>query len=190
MQTLAKDCVICYNNNAEYDLLVFESGSFALKFLCEGKMKFKSKEEVSAAIRPIADEMDIEIVDIEIKISKNPSLTVFIDTESGVDLDTCEKFHNAIDPILDELDPSNGAAYTLNVSSPGIDRPFVTERDFLKHIGCDVEVKLFAPMKGVKIFEAELVDYDGKNVTLDLGGEEVKLPISKIAKICEAIKFD
>ncbi len=187
---LAMAVFICYNKYAEYDLLVFESGCCALKFLCEDDMKFKSKEEILSAIIPSANEVGVEIIDIEIKISKNPSVTVFIDTDSGVDLNTCEKFHNAIDSVLDELDPSFGAAYTLNVSSPGIDRPFTTERDFTRHLGFDVEVKLFAPLKGVKNFEAKLIDYDGKNVTLDYGGEEIKLPLGKIAKICEAVKFD
>ncbi|MDD7166461.1 MAG: ribosome maturation factor RimP, partial [Clostridia bacterium] len=93
-------------------------------------MKFKSVEETENAVRKIADEMNIEIIEIAPKISKNPSLTFFIDTEGGVDLDTCEKFHNAIDGVLDELDPSYGEAYTLNVSSPGIDRPLKTARDF------------------------------------------------------------
>ena len=153
-------------------------------------MKFKSDSEIISAIQPIADEMGVEIVEVVAKVTKEPFITVFIDTENGVDLDTCEKFHNAIDPVLDELDPSYGAGYTLNVSSPGIDRPFTKDRDFLKHIGCDVEVKLFAPRRGVKFFEAKLVDYDGKNVVIDDGKEQIKLPLSQIAKICEAIKFD
>ena len=109
-------------------------------------MKFKSNEEIRQAIQGVADEMDIEIIEVAAKISKNPSLTVFIDTENGVDLDICEKFHNAIDPVLDELDPSFGAAYTLNVSSPGLDRPLKTERDFKKCIGKEVEIKLATPI--------------------------------------------
>ena len=86
---------------------------------------------------------------------------VFIDTETGVDLNTCEAFHRAIDPALDELDPTFGAPYTLNVSSPGLDRPLKTQRDFDKCMGSEVEVKLYAPMKGRKLFEAVLVGYDG-----------------------------
>ena len=154
-------------------------------------MKFKSREEIIESVKPIADEMGAEIVDVEVKISKNPSLTVFIDTDGGVDLDTLEKFHNAIDPVLDELDPSYGAAYTLNVSSPGLDRPFKTDRDFEKRLGKDVEIKLFAPLKGVKNLEAKLLSYDGKNVTVETEKKEVlTLPLVRIAKICEAIKFD
>ena len=153
-------------------------------------MKFKSVEEITSALLPTATAMDIEIVEVEAKVTKNSYITVYIDTENGVDLDTCEKFHNAIDPVLDELDPSFGAPYTLNVSSPGLDRPLKTDRDFQRRIGKDVEVKLFAPLKGKKYFECKLVDYDGNNVVLLDGDEQIKMPLVRIAKINEAVKFD
>ena len=82
-------------------------------------MKIKPLEEIRAFLQPLAGEMDIELVDIEFKQGHSPALTVYIDTESGVDLNTCEKFHRAIDAALDELDPTFGAPYTLNVSSLG-----------------------------------------------------------------------
>ena len=153
-------------------------------------MKFKSVEEIALAISPIAESMGIEIVEVETKVTKTPYVTIYIDTENGVDLNTCEKFHNAIDSVLDEIDASNGAGYTLNVSSPGLDRPLKTDRDFQKRIGKDVEVKLFAPIQGKKYFECKLVSYDGNNVVLNDGGEDFKLPLNRIAKINEAIKFD
>jgi len=154
-------------------------------------MKTKSVEEITAALLPIADGMGIEIYEVQIKLGREPSITVFIDTENGVDLDTCEKFHNAIDAPLDELDPTFGASYTLNVSSPGLDRPFRKPADFEKHIGCDVEIKLFAPIKGKKYFEGILTEYDGKNITINIGKEEhMKLELTRIAKINEAVKFD
>ena len=154
-------------------------------------MKFKNSDEILAAIEPLASSMGIEIVEIEAKVTKEPYITIYIDTEDGVDLATCEKFHNAVDPVLDEIDASNGAAYTLNVSSPGLDRPLKTDRDFERRLGLDVEVKLYAPLKGVKYFEGVLENYDGNNVTIKLqSGEELKLPLARIAKINEAVRFD
>ena len=152
-------------------------------------MKVKSIEEIQNALQPIADEMSIEIVEVEFKQGKEPALTVYIDIEGGVDLDTCEKFHRAIDPVLDEVDPTFGAPYTLNVSSPGLDRPLKTNRDFEKCLGQKVEVKLFAPLQGKKLFEAVLKGYDENCVYLEEKGEEWKLERSKIAKICRAIDF-
>ena len=153
-------------------------------------MKVKSIEEISAVLQPIAEELSLEIVEIEFKQGREPALTVYIDTETGVDLNTCEKFHRAIDPVLDELDPTFGGAYTLNVSSPGLDRPLKTERDFNKCMGKKVEVKLFAPLQGKKFFEAVLVGFDEHCVSIDDNGNVLKLEKSKIAKINRAIEFD
>ena len=153
-------------------------------------MKIKPIEEIKALLQSIADEMQIELVDVEFKQGREPALTAYIDTETGVDLDTCEAFHRAIDPALDELDPTFGAPYTLNVSSPGLDRPLKTQRDFDKCMGEDVEIKLYAPMKGKKLFEAKLVGYDGNCVTLEEGKETYKLELTRIAKISRAIKFE
>lgn len=153
-------------------------------------MKIKPIEEIQSALQPIADEMSIEIVEVEFKQGKEPALTVYIDTETGVDLNTCEAFHRAIDPVLDEVDPTFGLPYTLNVSSPGLDRPFKTARDYNKAMGDKVEIKLYAPMQGKKVFEATLVGYDGNCVEVQTAKETLKLEINKIAKICRAIDFD
>ena len=153
-------------------------------------MKVKTIEEIQIALQPIADEMAIEIVEVEFKQGREPALTIYIDTEDGVDLNTCEAFHRAIDPVLDEVDPTFGAPYTLNVSSPGVDRPLKTARDYEKCMGTKVEVKLFAPMQGKKFFEATLVGYDEHCVSIDLDGSVLKLEKSKIAKINRAIEFN
>lgn len=154
-------------------------------------MKIKPLEEIWAFLQPFAGEMDIELVDIEFKQGHSPALTVYIDTESGVDLNTCEKFHRAIDAALDELDPTFGAPYTLNVSSPGLDRPLKTMRDFDKCMGQKTEVKLFAPLQGKKYFEAVLRGFDGNCVTLEEeDGTLLKLELNRIAKINRAVDFD
>lgn len=152
-------------------------------------MKFKTVEEIRAFAEGIATPMGIEIVDIALN-EKQGELTIFIETESGVDLDTCEKFHNAISDPIDGLDPSYGDPYTLNVSSPGLDRPFKTQRDFERNVGKEVEVKLYAPIKGKKFLEGVLEEFDENSVTLSINGEEVKLARNRIAKINKAIKFE
>lgn len=153
-------------------------------------MKVKSLEEIRAVCEAVAAPMNIEIVEVEFKQSKNPALTVFAETETGIDLDTLEKLHNALELPLDELDPTFGAAYTLNVSSPGLDRPFKTARDFERNIGTDVELKLFSPYRGEKYFEGELTNYDGNTVTVKTAKDELKFQLNQIAKISKAVKFD
>ncbi len=153
-------------------------------------MKVMPIEKIEEALLPIASEQGLEIVEVEFKQGKEPALTVYIDREGGVDLDACEKFHRAIDPLLDELDPTEGAPYTLNVSSPGLDRPLKTDRDFAKCQGQRVEVKLFAPLQGRKLVEGILTGHDAACVYLEEKGQPLKLEKSKIAKICRAIDFD
>ena len=152
-------------------------------------MKVKPLEDIHAFLQPFADELQIEIVDIEWSDKEN-ALTVFIETESGVDLDTCEKFHNSIMLPIDDFDPTYDAPYTLNVSSPGLDRPFKTQRDFERNTGKEVEIKLFAPIKGKKLLEGVLTAFDDNTVTISTQQEEMKINRNKIAKINKAIKFD
>lgn len=152
-------------------------------------MQIKPVNEIKEFLIPIADTMGIEIVDVEFD-AKATALTIFIETETGVDLDTCEKFHNAINEPIDELNPTFDAPYTLNVSSPGLDRPFKTERDFERNVGKEVELKLYAPLKGKKFLEGFLVAYDENSVTIKTDKEELKTQKNKIAKINKAIKFE
>lgn len=153
-------------------------------------MQFKTEKEITEFLQPLADEMGVELVGVELKKGSNPQLTVFIETESGVDLNTLEKFHNFIDAPLDEFDPTYSAPYTLNVSSPGLDRPFKTDRDYERNVGVLCEVKLFNPVMGKKFFEGTLIEFDKNTVTLQVDEKPIKFERSKIAKICQAVIFD
>lgn len=146
-------------------------------------MRVKPLEEIVAGLAPVAEEVGVEIVDAEWDM-RTRSLTFYIDAEGGIDLNLCEKFHRAIDAPLDEIDPTFGEPYTLNCSSPGLDRPFKTERDYLRHIGEKVEVRLYAPLDGKKYYEGELIAFDGENAAVKTDEGEKLFPVTKIAKIC------
>ena len=152
-------------------------------------MQVKPINELKDFLEKISLPMGVEIVDIEWN-DKTSALTVYIETESGVDLDTCEKFHNAIMEPIDEFDPTYDKPYTLNVSSPGLDRPFKTPRDFERNVGREVEVKLFDPYKGKKLIEGVLTSFYDNTVSVKTSAEEIKFSRNKIAKINKAIKFD
>jgi ribosome maturation factor RimP len=152
-------------------------------------MNVKPLQDIQSFLEGIATPMGIEIVDVEFN-DRERALTIFIETETGVDLDTCEKFHNAIMEPIDEFDPTFNEPYTLNVSSPGLDRPFKTNRDFERNIGKDVEFKLYAPLKGKKFFDGVLLAFDEHTITVKVGKETLKIERNKIAKINKAIKFE
>lgn len=152
-------------------------------------MQIKPISEIRVFMENYAAPMGIEVVDVEWN-DKSAALTVYIETANGVDLDTCEKFHNAILEPIGELNPTFDAPYTLNVSSPGLDRPFKTERDFERNLEKEVEIKLYAPLKGQKFIDGILTEFDENSVTVKTAKEEIKISRNKIAKINKAIKFD
>lgn len=154
-------------------------------------MKVKSNSEILEFAQKIAEPLGINCVEVEFKQGKNPELTLYIDKEGGVDLNACELFHNAINEPLDELDPTFGLPYRLNVSSLGIDRPFKTEKDFLSHIGQRVEVKLYASIKGKKFYDGILMSYDKDKITLKVDEKNTfTIEHKNIVKVNEYIDFE
>jgi ribosome maturation factor RimP len=153
-------------------------------------MKIKPISEIQEFLSQIAIPLGIEVVEVEFKQGKNPAMTIYINKEGGVDLDTCEIFHRAIDLPLDELDPTFGEAYTLNVSSLGVDRPFKTEKDFLSHIGERVEVKLYSSIRGKKFYDGILTAYDKQAITLKVDEKTTfTIEMKNIVKVNEYIDF-
>ncbi len=151
----------------------------------------KIEQSVIEKIQPTVTALGYEIVDVEFeKKNGEDNLTIFIDIPSGVSLDDCEKVHYAVDPLLDELDPTAGKPYILNVSSPGLDRPFKKQRDYERNYGKEVEIKLYAPLKGKKVYEGVLVARDENSLTLNLGKEEIKIENNKIAIARPLVKFE
>ena len=154
-------------------------------------MKVKSNPELVKFLTPYATELGLKIYDAEFKQGKNPSLTVFIDKDGGVDLDDCEKFHRSIDLPLDDFDPTFGNPYTLNVSSPGADRPFKTDEDFNSHIGQKVEVKLINSMQGKKFYDGTLMSYTGEAITLKVSEKNTfTIYLKNVVKVNEYIEFE
>ncbi len=154
-------------------------------------MKVKSNQEILEFAQNVAKPLGIDCVEVEFKQGKNPELTLYIDKEGGVDLNTCELFHNAINEPLDELDPTFGQPYRLNVSSLGIDRPFKTEKDFISHIGQRVEVKLYASIKGKKFYDGILMSYDKDKITLKVDDKNTfTIELKTIVKVNEYIDFE
>ncbi len=154
-------------------------------------MKVKSNAQIMEVCNKIASEVGVTVFDVEFKQGKNPSLTIYIEKEGGMDLDTCEIFHRAIDQPLDQLDPTFGQPYTLNVSSPGADRPFKADKDFNDHLGKRVEVKLYASIRGKKFYDGILTSYDGKSITLKVDEKTTfTIELNSIVKVNEYIDFE
>ena len=150
-------------------------------------MKVKPAKEVIDFLQPVVKEFDAEIIDAEWNMRES-ALTLIIDSKNGVDLDLLEKVHRAVDAPLDELDPTFGSAYTLNCSSPGLDRPFKTEEDFIRHVGEKIEVHLYAATDGKKYYEGELLSFEEGKIKIKTEEGEKEFPFDKTAKVCLLIE--
>ena len=151
----------------------------------------KISEKIEEFLTPIVEELGYEIVEVEFAKKYNgDNLTVFIDkVGGGININDCETVHNAIDEPLDELNPTNDKPYTLNVSSPGIDRPIVTDKDYNRNRGEVLEVKLFESIQKKKLFVGTLIDFDSEKVTLEVDGKPLEFERKKIAKATKYINF-
>ncbi len=150
-------------------------------------MKVKKTEEIVSCLQPVAEQLGLELVEAVWDMRTN-SLTLFVDRAGGVDLNILEAFHHAVDGPLDELDPTFGAAYTLNCSSLGLDRPFRTERDFLRRMGEKIEVHLYAPFEGAKYYEGVLSAFEDGIIRLQTAKGEKEIPFDKTSKVCLLIE--
>ena len=135
-----------------------------------------AKAELTAVITPkcqrIADQMGFELV--EVALDKEPTgkyLRIYIDKDEGITLDDCEKYHRAVMPLVENYDYD-----FMEVSSPGIDRPLKTDRDFERNLGSEVEVRLFKPLDGAKEWTGILAGFDEDSLKLDISGEEKTIP--------------
>ncbi len=117
-------------------------------------------------ISPILWTLGLELVDV-VCVGKGPHsvVRVLIAKSDGVSITDCEQAHKALGPALDVADPFPHA-YTLEVSSPGLDRPFKRSQDYQRAIGKEVSLKLRQPLEGQWKIAGQLMQVDEEAVVL------------------------
>lgn len=147
-------------------------------------MASKIEEKVENLIKPVVENLGYELAEVDYsKKHDGMNLTVFLYSEKGISVSDCEKVHKSIDGMLDELDPTNGAPYRLNVSSLGLDRPIKTPADFKRNINKEVVVRFYFPFNGNKELSGVLTAFSDKGFDLKINNEIIKIDIEKAAKI-------
>lgn len=127
----------------------------------------KVEEAVWKYIEPKVNELGLSIYDVEyIKEGTNWYLRIYIDKEEGVSIEDCENVSRAVDPLLDELDPIK-TPYSLEVSSPGIERVLRRDEHFKKYLNKEVEASLFKSINGEKKIRGILVDFNDNTIKID-----------------------
>lgn len=139
-------------------------------------------ELVTAWVEEIIQDSDLELVDVEyVKEHTGWILRVFLDKPDGIDLEDCRGVSEALDKKLDEADPISGA-YSLEVSSPGLERPLKKTRDYERFAGRQVQIRTYSGIYGRKRFEGVLQGLQGENVLLNWDGETIEIPLELVAK--------
>ena len=160
-------------------------------FLRCASMAGQTVERVREMAARILEYAGMELVHLEMK--REPGgwiLRLFIDKEGGVTLDDCSSISRQLSTQLDVEDPIE-QRYTLEVSSPGLDRPLFNERDYARFAGRKVRVSTFAPIDGRRNFIGRLDGLVDGAVRLTLEGDrQVAIPRQQVAKARLEVEID
>jgi len=136
---------------------------------------------VEELIRPTLDDMGYDIVRVQLMGTKRVTMQIMAERKDGraMTVDDCAAISHEVSAILDVEDPIAGA-YSLEVSSPGIDRPLVALRDFERYAGFDAKIDCQHAIDGRKRFKGTLMGVVDGNVRIRMDGADVDLPFDDI----------
>lgn len=147
-------------------------------------------ERVRKIVEPYAQQLSLDIWDIVYKKEGSDwYLRIFIDKGGGVSVDDCVDFTHLITKPLDEADPIS-QSYTLEVSSPGIERELKADWHFKKYIGSRIMLRTIRPVNNTRDFAGVLKDYDRSNITVETDGGEILNFIKKETSFVKLDDFD
>jgi len=140
------------------------------------------EEKIEGLVRPVIESMNIEFWGCEyLPAGKNTMLRIFIDTENGVGVDDCGKVSRQISAIMDVEDPIS-SIYTLEVSSPGLDRPLFTPEQFKMYDGQVLKIRTSLSVMGRKRFKGAIENVTKEGVDIEVDGEIYTIDFDEIEK--------
>lgn len=143
----------------------------------------KITDKVTELARPVVEEEGCTLWDVEyVREAGSWYLRVFIDKEGGVDIMDCERISRRLDPILDEADPI-ADSYTFEVGSAGIERELKRPSDFEQFMGSEIELRLYQPVDGSKVFVGKLAGYENGDVSVEVGNNTLRFMKSQVALV-------
>jgi ribosome maturation factor RimP len=140
-------------------------------------------ERIERMVAPTVEAMGFRVVRVQLSGKDSMRLQVMVEREDErpIQVDDCAAVSRAISAVLDVEDPIAGT-YTLEVSSPGIDRPLVRLGDFQRFVGFEARVETARPIDGRRRFRGRLLGVAGESVRMAVEGAEVALPYDDIQR--------
>ena len=141
------------------------------------------EERVESLIESTVNNLGYDLYDVEYaKEGKDYFLRIFIDKETGIDLNDCEKVNDGINDLLDKADYIK-EQYFLEVSSPGIERVLRKDKHLEASEGVLVEVKMFKAIEGQKVFQGVLREFSKDNIIIELEDKDLEISRKDISVI-------
>ncbi len=149
----------------------------------ETKQREALEAKISILAEKLAASMGMEVVLVEVRGSGSRTIVrTFIDQPGGISLDDCGSFSRRFSVLLDVEDWIQHG-YTLEVSSPGLDRPLAKEEDFRRFSGKGIKIRTRAPLQGQRNFKGRILGVDGGRVRVELApGRQVEIALPDIEK--------
>jgi len=139
-------------------------------------------DQLTELLKPAAEALGYEFLGIEyIAQGKHSILRIFIDHENGINVDDCASVSHQVSGILEVEDPIS-SQYTLEVSSPGLDRPLFTLAHFQQVVGKNVELRCHLGVDGRRKFKGELVAVEGEQLILKVDNQDYTVEFSDVDK--------
>ncbi|MES2822157.1 MAG: ribosome maturation factor RimP [Pseudomonadota bacterium] len=150
-----------------------------------------SKQELlQEMIAPIITSLGCELWGLEyLTQGRYTTLRIFIDAPNGVSLEDCEKVSRQISAVMDVEDPIQGE-YTLEVSSPGMDRPLYTFAHYARYVGETINLRLRMARDGRRRFKGEILKAENNEVLIAVEGKEYLFAVDAIDKANIEPRFD
>ncbi|PVZ12583.1 ribosome maturation factor RimP [Pseudomonas sp. URIL14HWK12:I9] len=163
---------------------------FYLHSMHEGVQVSSKLEQLQALLAPVVEALGYQCWGLEyISQGRHTLLRVYIDKEGGIGVEDCEVVSRQVSGVLDVEDPIS-VEYTLEVSSPGMDRPLFTLEQFAAHAGEQVKIRLRSPYEGRRNFQGLLRGVEEQDVVVQVDNHEFLLPIDSIDKANIIPRFD
>jgi len=142
----------------------------------------KQEQQLTELLAPTVEAAGYQLWGIElVRAGRHTTLRIFIDKADGITVDDCALISREASALLDVEDPIPNE-YTLEVSSPGMDRPLFTEAQFTQYVGQKIEVKLTVPQEGRRKFKGLLTSFDGDMLVMEVDGKPCSLLFDNIDK--------
>jgi len=145
---------------------------------------------LTGLLAPAAESLGFDVVLVETSgSSRNPLVRVYLDREGGISIDQIAESNAWISEAIDDV-PQLQNGYTLEVSSPGIERPLVKLADFERFTGSRAKISVSPEVDGHKHLTGTLQGAEGDTVVIDVDGETVHIPYAAIKKAHLRVEID